>query len=74
VSTWLPRVFSRAKIWAHSPGSYLDRFDLLGKSGRVISQILGNPFSVSNSIRSSSRSILLTTIRAVNRAQKDWQA
>jgi hypothetical protein len=31
VSTWLPRVFSRAKIWAHSPGSYPDRFDLFGQ-------------------------------------------
>jgi hypothetical protein len=30
-STWLPRVFSRAKIRAHSPGSYPDRFDYFGQ-------------------------------------------
>jgi hypothetical protein len=31
VSTCLPRLFSRAKIQAHSPGSYPDRFDCFGQ-------------------------------------------
>jgi hypothetical protein len=27
VPAWLPRMFSRAKIRSHSPGSHPDRFD-----------------------------------------------
>ena len=31
VFAWLPPMFSRAKIRAHSPGSYPDRFDYFGQ-------------------------------------------
>jgi hypothetical protein len=27
VSTWSPRMFSREKVWTHSPGKLPDRFD-----------------------------------------------